>query len=159
MSWGWYRPWSYFWSGWYRCWKIFESVATAWTSLLCWRTISCHWRRSCKDSLVKYKNRYWQGTAEHCKDEVPMYPKLSEACDRYRRWSSLQEWWMWVKISVNGWAACDVVLQLRCMWNLHFCCGKARWLWQWEPGESLKRRWGDFWRREPGESLESVEEK
>ena len=89
-------------------------------------------------------------------------PMLYERCGRYRRWSSWQESWMG-KISVNGWAACDVC----CSCVACETCSllwKVWWLWQWEPGESLgkvlwwlwqwQRAWrvtrkaGWFWQRE-----------
>ena len=54
------------------------------------------------------------------------------------------------EISVNDWAACDIVLQLRCMWDLHFALKEVWLIWQREPGESLEKL-GDFGK----ESLEN----
>ena len=34
--------------------------------------------------LVKCESISWEGTTEHCKDEIPLCVHLSEACDRYR---------------------------------------------------------------------------
>ena len=42
------------------------------------------------------------------------------------------------KISVNDWAACDSVLQLRCMWDLHLVVWEVWWLWQERERESLE---------------------
>ena len=73
-------------------------------------------RQSCevREHILARYHRALQGWSTSVRN-------LSEACDRYRRWSSLQEWWMWVKWMSTAELR---VLQLRCMWDLHFVVEK-----------------------------------